>query len=412
MSPKVFLVLAGLTLVTTVAAVFAVLSQPAATTLQFVDEPAFPALRANPDAVAKITITAPAGKITLVRETGDRWAALERYGYPVDRKRVRDLVVALADMRLIERKTAQPERYDRLQVEAPDAEGAKSQLVRLEAADGKVLAEAIIGKQRYRLTGTEPSGTYLRHPDEAQSWLASGGVQIEPEVARWLDGEIVQLDPAAIRTVEIKRAGEPPYVAERDRPGAELRLADLAADEALKKDADLNRLSGALSGVRLDDVKPRDQLKWPAQQNTAQVQTFDGLELTVHLAQIDDQYWATFDARRVAPTPTGASAPAAAQPESSGARQDALAAAAAAQATAASGAGDQTAGGGQDQGGQTANTEEVSLDQPAGQEPAKPLDPEQLNQRLGKWAYKIPEHLFNRLSTARSELVQSQGNTS
>jgi hypothetical protein len=407
MSPKAFLVLAGLTLITTVAAVFAVLSEPAATTLQYVDEPAFPALRANPDAVAKITITAPAGTITLVRETGDRWAALERYGYPVDRKRVRDLVIALADMRLIERKTAQPERYGRLQVEAPDAEGAKSQLVRLETADGKVLAEAIIGKERYRLTGTEPSGTYLRRPDEAQSWLASGGVQIEPEVARWLDGDIVQLDPAAIRRIEIKRAGEPPYVAERAGPGAELQLADLAPDEALKKDADLNRLTGGLSGVRLDDVKPRNELKWPAQENTAQVQTFDGTELTVHLAQIDDQHWATFDARRVGPA---AAAPAAeAQPEASaGGEQGALSNAAAEQEAA----GSQAAAGGQEQTGQGGNTEEVSLDQPAGQEPAKPLDPDQLNQRLGKWAYRIPEYLFNRLSTARSELVQGQGNTS
>ena len=226
MSPKAFLVLAAVTVVTTVAAVFAILGQPAVTTLRFVDQPAFPALRENPDAVGRITLTAPAGTITLVRETGDRWSALERYGYPVDRKRVRDLVVALADMRLIERKTAQPERYGRLQVEAPDADKAQSQLVRLETADGKVLAEAIIGKERYRLTGTEPTGTYLRRPDEAQSWLASGGVQIEQEVARWLDGEIVQLDPAAIRRIEIERAGEPGYAAERDqarRPAAACR---------------------------------------------------------------------------------------------------------------------------------------------------------------------------------------------
>ena len=159
MNPKVFLVLAAITLATTVAATFAVLSQPAVTTLQLVDEPAFPALRENPDAVAKLVVATPEGTITLVRETGARWAALERFGYPVDRKRVRELVVALADMRLIERKTAQPERYARLQVEAPDAEGAQSQLVRLESADGKVLAEAIIGKERDRLTGTAPSGT-------------------------------------------------------------------------------------------------------------------------------------------------------------------------------------------------------------------------------------------------------------
>jgi hypothetical protein len=332
MSPKAFLVLAAITVVTTVAAGFAILGQPAVTTLRYVDQPAFPALRENPDAVGKITLTTPAGAITLVRESGDRWAALERYGYPVDRKRVRDLVIALADMRLIERKTAQPERYGRLQVEAPDADQAQSQLVRLETADGKVLAEAIIGKERYRLTGTEPTGTYLRRPDEAQSWLASGGVQIEHEIARWLDGEIVHLDPTAIRRIGIERAGEPAYAAERAKPDDPLQLAGLAEGEALKQDADLNHLTGALSSVRLDDVKPRDQLSWPAQQHTAQIDTFGGVELTVHLAQIDDQYWATFDARRIAPAHVAGAAPAAeAKPDAPGGEQGALAAAAAEQ---------------------------------------------------------------------------------
>ena len=406
MSPKAFLMLAAVTVVTTVAAVFAILGQPAVTTLRYVDQPAFPALRENPDAVGRITLTAPAGTITLVRETGDRWAALERYGYPVDRKRVRDLVVALADMRLIERKTAQPERYGRLQVEAPDAEKAQSRLVRLETPDGKVLAEAIIGKERYRLTGTEPTGTYLRRPDEAQTWLASGGVQIEQEVARWLDGEIVQLDPAAIQRIEIERAGEPGYAAERAKPGDPLQLAGLAEGEALKQDADLNHLTGALSSVRLDDVKPRDQLSWPAQQHTARIDTFAGVELTVHLAQIDDQYWATFDARKVAPAQEGGAAPAAeAKPDAPAGEQGALAAAAAEQQSGPA-AGDQAAGDGQEQSGQAGSAEDAARDQPSEPQGAQPLDPDQLNQRLGKWAYRIPEHLFKRLSTARSDLVQ------
>jgi hypothetical protein len=406
MNPKVFLVLAALTAVTTVAAVFAVLSQPAATTLQFVDEPAFPALRENPDAVAKIILSSPAGTITLVRETGDRWAALEHHGYPVDRKRVRDLVVALSDMRLIERKTAQPEHYDRLEVEAIDAENAQSELVRLEGADGTVLAEAIIGKQRYRLTGTEPSGTYLRRPDEAQSWLASGGLQIDREVARWLDGEVVDLDSETIRRIEIQRAGEPPYAAVRDNPGDQLRLDGLGADEKLKEDADLSRLAGALSGVRLEDVGPRKELTWPAEHHTARVETFDGVELSVRLAQIDDGYWATFDARALPPSsPAPAAAASAAQPAASAAGEANPAAADAGDGAAG---GDDTAA--PEAGAESGDQEGSAPDAAAEAEP--PLDAEQLNRRLGKWAFKIPEHLFNRLSTARSTFVGDQDGTS
>jgi Domain of unknown function (DUF4340) len=413
MRPKLFLALAALTVITTVVAVLAVLSQPAVTTLQLVDEPAFPALRDNPDAVAKVTLTTAEGTITLVRETGDRWSALERYGYPVDRKRVRDLVVALADMRLIERKTAQAERYDRLQVGPPDAEQAQSKLVRLEAADGKVLAEAIIGKQRYRLTGTEPSGTYLRRPDEAQSWLASGGVQIEQAVAEWLEDEIVDVDPEAIRRIVIERAGEPGYVAARDQPDQDLRIVGLAKNEALKEDADLGQLGGAVSSVTFEDVKPRDQLTWPAQHHTARIQTFDGVELTVRLARIDEAYWATFDARAVAPTRGTRPAAAGARPQATdGAQQSATTAEAAEQESAGSVSNDQTAEVEQDQGREAGGLEEVSLDESAEEDPAAPIDPDQLNHRLRKWAYRIPEHLFNRLSTARSELVQDKDGTS
>ncbi|MCC2664134.1 MAG: hypothetical protein K0S35_2056, partial [Geminicoccaceae bacterium] len=198
MSPKVFLTLLALTVVAAGAALLTALARPGAAPVRYVDEPAFPALRENPDAVAKLALTTPEGSFTLVRETGDRWSALERYGYVVEEDQVRALVVGLADMRLIEAKTRLPERYGRLEVEDVGAADAKSRLLRLESADGEVLAEALFGTQQHRLTGHQAAGTYLRRPGEDQSWLASGAVAIDPTVVDWLDAQIVDLEPAQI----------------------------------------------------------------------------------------------------------------------------------------------------------------------------------------------------------------------
>jgi hypothetical protein len=403
MSPKALLMLAVITVIATAGAVYAVLNQPTTTALQFVDEPAFPSLRETPDAVAKITVTTPDGSITLVRETGDRWAALERYGYPVDSARVRALVVALADMRLIERKTAQPEHYDRLQVEDPGSEDAHSQLVRLEAADGTVLAEAIIGKQRTRLTGTEPSGTYLRRPGEAVSWLASGGVEIADEVKGWLDDQIVDLNTRSIAQIAIEPEGGPGYTLERARPDDDWRMTDLGADETLVDDPDFTRLSGALSGVRLEDVKPRDQLSWPGDSSRARVATFDGLEMTVRLAQIDNAYWATFDAQALGPSGSDAADPAAADAQA-GSPEETSAAAATAETTTAES--DSVAPRPEDD-TSAEGVEEVSLEETD----ASP-DPAELDRRLGKWAFQIPEYLYNRLTTSRSEFLKDDDGTS
>ena len=160
-------------------------------------------------------------------------------------------------------------------------------------------------------------------------------------------------------------------------------------------------------------MQPREQLTWPAEQYTARIETFDGVELSVRLAQIDDGYWATFDARAIAPSDRTASADAgAAQPTASaGGAADAGEAgardgAAGAQDPAGAGAGDDAA---QPASG---DQEAASPDAASAPESEPPLDPAQLNQRLGKWAYRIPEHLFNRLSTARSEFVGDQDGTS
>ena len=61
MTPKAVLGLAIVALIATSAAVWVTLQQPAAGPVQIGDEPAFPALRERPDAVAKVTITIPTG---------------------------------------------------------------------------------------------------------------------------------------------------------------------------------------------------------------------------------------------------------------------------------------------------------------------------------------------------------------
>jgi len=154
MTPRVVLGLAVVTLITTGAAIWITLQQPAAGPVQVGDEPAFPALRERPDAVAKVIVTSPEGTFTLTR-AANRWVATDRHDYPVAPDKLRELVVQLADMRLIEAKTSRPDRHARLEVEDV-TEGASSRQVRLEDAGGAVLAEAIIGKRRQRLTGAEP----------------------------------------------------------------------------------------------------------------------------------------------------------------------------------------------------------------------------------------------------------------
>ncbi len=214
---------------------------------------------------------------------------------------MRALVVALADMRLVEAKTSLPERYAPARGRGSAAGGCQvAPAAGSRRADGKVLAEAILGKRQHRLTGNQPAGTYLRRPGEAQSWLASGGVDLETEAALWLDERDRRPRPGAHRPHRDRGPTRARATwSRRDEPGGPLQLADLAEGEQAKHEADLSRLAGRARQLRLEEVKPRAELAWPAAEHTAIATSFDGVELTVHLAKIDDQPWAMLDARAV-----------------------------------------------------------------------------------------------------------------
>ncbi|MGH6921024.1 MAG: DUF4340 domain-containing protein [Geminicoccaceae bacterium] len=365
MTPRAILGLAIVTLITTCAAVWVTLQQPAAGPVQVGDEPAYPALRERPDAVAKVIITSPEGAFTLSR-AGDRWLATDRHDYPVAADKLRELIVQLADMRLIEAKTSRPDRYARLEVEDV-AEGASSRLIRLEDGEGTVLAEAIVGKRRQRLTGIEPSGTYLRRPGEAQSWLASGSVDLDEQVQDWLEEEIIALEGADVQRMEVSPPSGEGYAVVRDTEDAELRLDGLAEGEKLKQEANLNQLLGALASVPLEDVKPAGEVDWPDEQHTVRIATFDGVELTLRLAALDDQHWLRVDAAALEP-PGSTQSP---QREAAG---------------------------------------EEAEEQPEGEQADTPEERVQaVESRTDGWAYQVSDFLFERLTKPREAWIEDAG---
>ncbi len=383
-SPKTIMALAVVTGLVTAAAVVTAYQRQVPTAVRYVDQPAFPALRDQPDAVQMVTIQTKDGTITLKREAADRWVVPERYSYPAEGAKLRELVVQLADMRLIEAKTEKPERYARLEVEDVTPGQAKSRLVRLQTADGKTIAEAIVGKRRTRLTGTEPAGTYLRRPGEAQSWLVSGSLELGAEIESWLDQQVVDIGRDQVARVEIRPPQGEAYVASRPNPDAQPVLEGLAPNQVLSEEANLNQLMSALTAVTLADVKPRKELTLPAARHIAKVTTFDGLEATIQLALIDDKPWAIIDAV-ARPAQAAAVAPAAATPT-------------------------QPAAPGQPAAGQPASN------QPAAASPADPAKLEAavkaIQTKTSNWAFQVNQSLYQRLTKDKASWLKASDGTS
>ena len=93
--------------------------------------------------VSEVRFAKGDGSRTTLRKSADGWSVVERQ-FPADGSRVRELVLNLASLKVVERKTRDPANYARLGVEAPDTPTAGSTLV--EVVAGKKTWSLIVGK--------------------------------------------------------------------------------------------------------------------------------------------------------------------------------------------------------------------------------------------------------------------------
>ena len=299
MSPKSFAVLALATVASVALAVHAVGQRDLPIQAEAVAGPMFPGLLDRVNDVREVHIVGPDGILTVVQKD-QGWALQEKSGYPVDPEQLRKLVLGVANLQLVEAKTADPARLGRLDLQEPGSEAAKSRLVELKGADGRTLAAAVIGKTTPSLYGTSHGGIYVRRGGENQSWLASGTLDVPGDALMLLGGEVVDVPVEQVAQVVLRAPDGSALTLSRPDAAAEFTV-DVPLPEGRKLDpAKVEFVTAALTALRMTDVQPASALPPEAERRQARFQTFDGLPIEVTLATVGEgenaKHWLTFRA--------------------------------------------------------------------------------------------------------------------
>lgn len=281
MKPRVFAGLAVVTAIMVVAAILAIVLQDNPQTVLESRKPAFPKLVEGINEAASIKIGSKDGSFT-IEGGGDTWGVVEKNGYAVKRETVRDFLLSLANLRLVEAKTSQVERYGRLQVEDIDAEEAGSRSITVRDGDGDVLADAIIGRRKYFLYVDGRGGTYLRRAGELQAWLAEGEMEFGALPFDWLDRLVLELPAQDFQAVTIAQPDSETLVLQKDQRGQE-HFTVFGAPEGreLKTETEADRLANVVAKFEFDDVSPIEKVSFEGPLHTATYTTFDGLRIVI-----------------------------------------------------------------------------------------------------------------------------------
>lgn len=172
--------------------------------------PLIPALAGELDSVTALGVrkggTAP---VVTVHKVAGQWAVAERGDYPADVAKLRKLLLALGDAKIVELKTSSPANFPIIGVEDPTQPGAMGAQVTVTARDGE--HSVIVGK---------PSGPgyFARRGGENQSYLVEPPLSLETEPRYWIDSRLIDVPTKSIQSVEIKPAAGAGYVTHRLKP--------------------------------------------------------------------------------------------------------------------------------------------------------------------------------------------------
>ena len=251
----------------------------------------FPDLAAKLGDAARIEIQH--GAVTLhlardARQASSLWGIPDRDGYRALQDKVHELLTGLTELRLDERRTADPASYARLGVADP-GKGSDATLVRVLDDKGGVIAALIAGHARTAQRGNADT-LYVRRPGEAQSWLADGRLAATADAQDWLDRSIVSIDGKQVAGVTVTRGDATLTFA---RQGEKFALTQ-PADHPKLDEFKVDEVSRALSELTLEDVKHAPAPGKPL--GRAVFTTADGMTVTADVTKDGPAVWATFSA--------------------------------------------------------------------------------------------------------------------
>ncbi len=249
-----------------------------------------PPLAAELGSLSTVSLTrgAAAPSVTL-HKVADRWVVAQRGDYPADIVKLRKLMLALSESKIIEEKTSDPANYATLGVDDPTKPGAGGTRVDWRAADG--LHQLIVGKP-------QGGGTFVRRLPDARSYLVAPALSVDAEARFWLDSRLLDRPSAGIQRIELKPADGPSYALRRASPKeASYELDGVPAGRKALEPAAIAPSSTLLSGLSIEDVTAAADIDF-SHASVATIEFSDGDRITLTGAVVGGKHWLQVQATR------------------------------------------------------------------------------------------------------------------
>lgn len=255
MTYRTVLILLVMTAISVGAAIYGISSRTNVQTTDFNGEKLFPGLIEEAKTITEVEVI-QSGNTMVFDLKEDGWTLRNSGGYRVHNSSVTKVILSISSMELLEAKTALERRHATLDLGDPNDPEANSQRVILKNAGGDVLADIVLGSANFFLPETTTGGMYVRNPDELQTYLVRGLVDIGPQPRNWLVRDIIDLPTDDVVRVEVTHPdGEKLYVVPEQGVTGDFSFENLPEGMKLKSAFAPRNIAALVNGFVLNDVR-------------------------------------------------------------------------------------------------------------------------------------------------------------
>jgi hypothetical protein len=231
--------------------------------------------------------------LTLHRNEPGHWGIAERDNYPADVSKVRRLLLALSDAKVVEEKTSNPANYARLGVE--DAQNTAAGGVEVTLQSPAKSVSVIVG----RMGG---GGSYVRRSGEAKSFVVDPPVSVDTGVRDWIDTRLFDIALDKIQRIHLKPADGSGYTLSRtadpkNPAAAPFKLDTVPPGREANDAATLAPSPTTFSAIPADDVAAAGSIDF-AKPAVLDIAMLDGSTYAITGTVIADKHWITLTASK------------------------------------------------------------------------------------------------------------------
>ena len=235
--------------------------------------------------ISRINIKSEQTSYDLAKKN-DRWVVPEYDDYPIDLKKINSLLLEISSLKLIEKKTSNPQYFEKIGINIPIRNNKNSKIIRVYDIEDQLLYSFIIGNKSR--ASSSQNLFYIRRESDEQAWLFVNRMTIYDRSFEWVDRRLFKFGRWRIKNFKVidhKKKQNNFYIYRDNYSDNGFKLHNLPKNQKVKKPLEVHSIVSTIERIVIKNVLKKSSINKKKIIRSIEIVMFDGQTITIDILE-------------------------------------------------------------------------------------------------------------------------------